>query len=519
MAKYLMSIDEGTMSSRASIVDLEGNILGSSGAEYGVTSPKPGWYEQDCGLMVSVIYDSCRGAIQNAGIDPKEIVAVALSSQGAAFCPVDKDNRLVRPTIGWQDTRGSVMLDEIASMVSPEELYRISGAPLATVWALSKILWIKKYEPENYEKTACFALHQDYFLRTLGVKKHYTDISSAARYGFFDVDNHRYSEKLLKLFDIPEEKLPVVVDGGTQVGAVTAEVSKATGIPEGTPVCVGAMDVTCAILGLGITKEKMAATILGTYGTCISLSSKQVRDPNGSMVVIGNTGTNMWTIEGSVLAAASSYRWYRDTFGDVEIAAGKVLKTDPFELINKQIAAGKPGAKGVLYMPHLASAGPPRNNSNAKGLFLGLTFAHTKADIARAVMEGISLEIRDIITAKSGMGIDVDRIRLTGGGSKSPMWNQIQADVYGKTVQTVQTSETASVGAAMLAGVGVGIFKNVQEAADAMVRVTRTYEPVPEHTKIYDELYDIYCSTYESLASPEHNVYKRLNDFQNKLGL
>lgn len=517
--KYVMAIDEGTMSSRASIVDLKGNILGSSGAEYGVTNPNPGWYEQDCSVMVDVIYNSCKGAIKKSGIDPNEIAAIALSSQGAAFCPVDKNNNLIRPTIGWQDSRGSVLIDEIAKLISPAELYQISGSPLGTVWTLSKILWYKKFEPENYEKTACFALHQDYFLRTLGVDKHYTDISSAARYGFFDVDNHKYSEKLLKLFDIPEEKLPIVVDGGTPVGSITKAISQATGIPEGTPVCVGAMDVTCAILGLGITKEKMAATILGTYGTCISLSSKPIRDPNGDMVVIGNTGTNMWTIEGSVLAAASSYRWYKDTFCDLEVATGKLMKIDPFELINQQIASGKAGAKGLLFMPHLASAGAPRSNSDAKGLFLGLTFVHTKADIARAVMEGISLEIRDIITAKAKAGIEVNKIRLTGGGSKSPMWNQIQADVYGRTVQTVQTAETASIGAAMLAAVGVGLFKDVQEAADAMVRVTSTYDPNPENTKIYDELYDIYCSTYESLSSQSNNVYKKITDFQNRLGL
>ena len=517
--KYLMSIDEGTMSSRASVIDLKGNILGSSGADYGILNPNPGWYEQDSNLMVEVIYNACQGAIKKSGINPKDIAAVSLSSQGGPLTPVDKNNRPLRPSIGWQDSRGAVLLDEIAQKIPPEKLYKISGAPLGTVWTLSKLLWFKKFEPEIYEKTVCLAHHQDYFLTALGVDKHYEDISSAARFGFFDVDHHKYSQELLKLFDIPEEKLPIIVDGGTQVGNITKSVSQATGIPEGTPVCVGAMDVTCAVLGLGITREKMAATILGPYGTCISLSSKPVRDPSGSMVVSGNTGTNWWTVEGSVLAAASSYRWYRDTFCDLEVAAGKLLKTDPFELINQQAASEKPGAKGLLYMPHLASAGAPRNNPNAKGLFLGLTFSHTKADLARAVMEGISLEIRDIITAKARMGIEVNQIRLTGGGSKSPVWNQIQADVYGRTVQTVQTAETASVGAAMLAAVGTGIYKNIQEAADEMVRVTRTYEPNPANNQIYGDLYDIYCSTYESLASPEHNVYKKVNDLQNKLGL
>lgn len=513
--KYLMGIDEGTTGSRACIFDLQGNLLGSSYAEYGITSPRPGWYEQDCEFMAAVIYEACQGAIKKAGIDPKEIAAVGLSSQGAAFVPVDKDDKIVRPCIGWQDTRGAEFFDEIRSIVPEEELYKIAGTPISTPWSLSKILWIKKYEPQNFEKTACFALHQDFFLTALGVKGHYVDISSASRFGFFDVDRHKYSEKLLASFGIPEEKLPQVVAGGSKVGEITKSISERTGLAEGTPICVGAMDVNASVLGLGVVKEGMAGTILGTYGACVAFSPRPVRDPNGRMVVMGNVGTWKWTMEGSSLAAASSYRWYRDTFGDLEVATGKILGEDPYELINQQIAGGKPGARGLLFIPHLASAGSPRNDENARGLLLGLTLAHTKADVARAVMEGITLEIRDIITAIQRAGVEIRECRITGGGTKSPLWNQMQADIYGRPVATVQTSDTGALGAAMLAGIGAGIFNNVEEAAEQMVRVVRSYEPNPENVKVYDELYDVYVSTFEGLAGT--GVYKKLAAFQARL--
>jgi len=516
--KYLIGIDEGTMSSRACIFDLEGNLLGSSAGEYGVTSPRPGWYEQDVEAMAKVIYAACQGAIREAGIDPNEIIAVGLSSQGAAFVPVDENDEVVRPCIGWQDVRGVPYFEELKPEVTPDEYYAISGIPFGTSpWSVSKILWIRDNEPDNYDRTACFALHQDYFLNALGVEGHYADIASASRYGIFDIDNHQYSDKLLDASDLSKETLAEVVKGGTQVGTVNAHVSELTSIPEGTPICVGAMDVNASILGLGVIEPGMAGTILGTYGTCIALSGEPVRDPNGAMVVMGNVGTRKWTMEGSSLAAASSYRWFRDTFGGLEVAMGTVLKEDPFELINRQIATSRAGARGLVFIPHLASAGAPRNNANARGVLLGLTLAHTKADIARAVMEGISMEIRDIIAAEERAGIDIKEVRITGGGTKSPMWNQIQADVYGVPARTVQTSETGSLGAAMLAGVGAGVFDDVEEAVGEMVHVTSVYEPNPDNTAIYDEVYEVYDTAFKGLS--ESDTYEKVSALQAKLGL
>ncbi|AYO31708.1 hypothetical protein D2962_14855 [Biomaibacter acetigenes] len=305
--KYLLAIDAGTTSGRACIFDLKGNLIASSGSEYPVYSPKPGWYEQNCEEMAKVLYNSCKETISKSGIKPEEIAGIGLSTQGAAFVPVDKDNKIVRPCIGWQDERGKLMFDKMRGKISAEEYYKITGIPFCTpTYSISKILWIKEYEKENYEKTACFAVHQDYFLTAFGVEDHYADISSASRYGFFDVDNGKYSEKIMNIFEITKEKLPKIVAGGTIVGKVSKKLSELTGIAEGTPICVGAMDVNASVLGLGVIKEGMAGTILGTYGTCIAFSPKPVRDPDGKMVVMGNVGTNKWTMEGASLAAASS---------------------------------------------------------------------------------------------------------------------------------------------------------------------------------------------------------------------
>jgi xylulokinase len=515
--KYLVGIDEGTTSSRASIFDTKGNFIAGHGHEYGIQTPKPRWVEQDCDEITQALYLCCREAIKKSKIDPKDILGVGLSSQGAAFVPVDKDGKVVRPCFGWQDTRGSEMNEYWSSKISDEEYYKISGIPIRmTPFSISKIFWMREKEPQSYEKTAKFATHQDYFLRALGVDGHFSDIATGARTGFFDVDNHEYSQKLLDLFDIPKDKFAEIVRAGSMVGAVNDEVAAQTGIPKGTPLCVGGMDVCCSVLGLGVVESGMAATILGTYGACIGLSGKTIRDPNNSLFVIGNPGTRMWTIEGGAYAAASSYRWYRDLFAQTEVAEAAKSGKDPYELINEQIAASKPGSKGMLYIPHLASAGSPRNNPNARAMFIGMTFAHNKGDIARSVMEGITLEIRDIMETYKKAGMNLKEVRITGGGTKSPVWNQIQADIHGVPVKTVQTADTGALGAAMHAAVGVGVYKDTKEAAANMVTLAGEYEPNPANVAIYNEVYDMYTSVFESLE--KGGAYDTIAAFQSKHG-
>ncbi len=244
----------------------------------------------------------------------------------------------------------------------------------------------------------------------------------------------------------------------------------------------------------------VAALVLGTWGSCYIGVDHPIRDPNGVLIVKGNVGPKNWTIEGGASAAASSYRWFRDTFGHLEVAAGKLMGKDPYEYLNEQIASVPPGSKGVTFLPYLqgASAGP-RNDADARGCFVGITLGTTKAQMTRAVMEGITMEMRDIIEAQRNAGVEVSAIRLTGGGTKSRMWNQMQADMYKVPVKVLQTSDTGALGAALYAGVGAGVYKSYAEAANTAVHIKDEYEPNPKAYAAYDEAYGRFVRVYEAL--------------------
>jgi xylulokinase len=500
MGKYLVGIDEGTTGCKTCIFDLEGNLIGLDYREYPCQYPKPGWVEQVPEDMTPALYASCKSAIVKSGIDPNEIIAMGLSSQGGVFGPLDAEGNLLRPFIGWQDLRGTPYIEKVLEVIDGEDFYNITGYPLGAIFCITKFLWFKDNEPELYAKTSMLSQHQDYFLRAFGGEGFPADISTASRTGLFDVNNHVWADDLIEAVGLDRSMFPEVAVGGQQVGEVTKEVSEATGLPVGTPVCVGAHDQNCSTFGCGAVEGGIAALVMGTWGSCYVTVDEPIRDPYGVLIVKGNVGSRNYTIEGAASAAASSYRWYRDTFCDLETAAGKVLGSDPYDLINQQIESIAPGADGLTFLPYLqgASAGP-RADPNARGTLVGFTLGTSKAQIARAVMEGVTLEMRDILEAQRRAGVDVERIRVTGGATKSPLWNQMQADIYQRPVQILQTSETGTLGAALYAGVGVGVYDSYQQATDTAVKISDEYQPNPDYFEAYDEAYARFCKVYEAL--------------------
>lgn len=503
MGKYLVGIDEGTTGCRTCIFDVEGNVVGMDYREYPCHYPQPGWVEQLAEEMTPALFETCRAAIHKSGINPKEIVAVGISSQGSVTGPVGKDGKLLRPFIGWQDMRATKEMEEIANLIPPEEYYRITGTPInvTVVFNISKHLWIRNNEPDIYEQTAMWTTNQDYFLREFGADDYFTDLSSGSRTGLFDVDNHCWSKEVFDRLGFDMDKYPKVAEGGQVVGKVPKSVAEKTGLPEGALLCVAAHDQNCSTFGCGAVEGGVAVIVLGTFGSCFVVSDKPIRDPNGILIVKGNVGPKNWTIEAASLAAASSYRWFRDTFGGLEVAAGKILNDDPYNLINRQIEQVPPGANGITFLPYLAGAAMgPRANANARGALIGMTLGTTRAEIARAVMEGICYEMRDILEAQKKAGIELKAIRLTGGATKSPLWNQMQADIYQVPVYVVQTSETGALGAALYAGVGAGVYKSFKEAVDVAVHVKEVYEPNPKLASAYEEGFQRFVSAYEALA-------------------
>ena len=505
MGKYLVGMDAGTTGCKVCVFDLEGKLVGSDYREYPCNYPHEGWVEQISEDITPALYATCKTAIERSGIQPKDILGVGLSSQGSVIGMLDQHEKLIRPFVGWQDLRGANKeLEWYIKYITRKEHYQITGDPIGFVFSLLKLIWLKQNEPENWEKTALFSTHQDYFLKQLGADDYYTDFSSASREGMMDINADQWSKKIHDIVGIPlSKRAKIIAEPGKVVARINAEISKLTGLPEGTPVCMGAHDQNCNTFGSGGVDDGTAVMVMGTFGSCFVISDKNIRDPKGKLVVKGNHGVGNYTIEAFSNTSASSYRWYRDTFCDLEKIVGSApgVNMDPYDVINRQIERVPIGANGITFLPYLQGAAGEKLNDRARGTFVGMSLGTTKADIARSVMEGISFEMLDIVKAEQAAGIDINSIRLTGGAAKSPLWSQMLADMSNCPILILEASESGCLGAAMYAGVGVGAYNDVHDASQRAVNLKAEYRPNTDNFEAYEKAYEKVAKVYEALDS------------------
>ena len=500
MAQYLVGIDAGTTGCKTCIFDVEGTVIASDYREYPSYYPKPGWVEQLSEDLVPPLFDSCKAAVERSGVDPAEIVALAISTQGSIIGLLDERGETIRPWIGWQDLRGEPYIEEIKKLIPRDRYYQITGDPLGAIFSISKLAWLKDNEPENWARAELFSTEQDFLLRQWGADEYWTDLSSASREGMLDIDNFVWSKEIHDLMGIPlEKRAKISTEPGQVVGRLSKEVAERSGLAEGTLLCVGAHDQNCSTFGAGAVRGGDTVMVIGTFGSCFVVMDESKRDPNAKLVVKPNHGLDNWTIEAFSVTSASAFRWYRDTFADLEVAASKQLREDPYDLITRAIAGVPPGSDGITFLPFLQGASGARLNANARGTFVGMSLGTSKAAMARAVLEGISFEMKDILLAQAAAGIDIGAIRLTGGAAKSPMWCQMLADIFQRPIELLQTSETGALGAALYAGVGAGIYADCTEAADRAVKISKRYEPDPTVVDQYEEAFDRFVRVYEAL--------------------
>ena len=348
----------------------------------------------------------------------------------------------------WQDARTGEEVEELRQIISDEQYYAENGLPLGTTWIVTKILWMRKHEPALLAKTARFVQNHDLVLRAFGADDFYTDLCCAVFYGVWDVRRGDWNRPLLERLGLGPEMFGRPTPPGTQVGTISPAVAGKTGFAAGTPLCVGAGDQNCSVLGMGAIEPGLATVTLGTAGLAI-LATERPLAGFGGMMITHHAVPGMWEVEGLSNAAAASLRWYRDVVGtsekEVEAAGGR----DAYEQLDQLAATAAPGSRGLLYLPYLATAASPRWNPQARAAFLGLSFAHGRAELTRAVMEGVVLEIRDMFEQWGAAGLSVRSLRIGGGATRSPLWNQIQADVYGRPVETLRVGESTVLGAAL----------------------------------------------------------------------
>ncbi|WRS30733.1 FGGY family carbohydrate kinase [Actinomycetaceae bacterium MB13-C1-2] len=500
--KYLVGIDAGTTGCKTVIFDFDGNALGEDYREYPCQYPRDGWVEQRYEEIIPPLIDSCLAAVLNSGVNSEEIGAVAFSSQAPLLAAVGENNELLASFISWQDLRGAPLIPRIREEYGAEKYYEESGDPIGTNTAAPKWLWLKENRPEIWNKTKWFLSEQEFLLKEWGAKDYWTDLSSASREGMLDVHTREWSKAIHDLVGIPlEKRAKISHEPGQVVGTIDPEVARRAGLPVDTALCVGAHDQNCCTFGGGAVSTGDCVMVMGTFGSCFVVMDEPALDPQRTLIVKPNHGMPSWTIEAFSNTSASSFRWYRDTFCHLEVAAASVTDANAYDMVTSEAALSSIGANGVTFLPFLGGASGARQNPNARAGFNGMSLATKKGDMSRAVLEGICFEMKDIVEAQMAAGIEVNTVRLVGGAAKSPFWSQMLADILGKPIEVLGTREAGCLGAAMYAGVGIGAFESCEAAADRAVKVVNRYEPNQANSEAYGEAFGRFVKLYENIYS------------------
>ncbi|MDO5559236.1 MAG: FGGY family carbohydrate kinase [Oscillospiraceae bacterium] len=488
--RYLVGIDEGTTGCKACVFDEKGTLIASASKEYPSYYPQPGWVEQDIEEIKNSVFTTCREAIEKSGVSPDDIAGVSHSNQGITMVLLDENEKPVRNrTIGWQDLRFTEMLPRLQKNVDEDEHWEISGMMYGT-YNIPVLNWIRENEPDTWARVRRICSHQDYFLRQYGADGYYIDEGNVNFLSMARQSDNEWDERLTRLYGVDKSMLPTVVHTpGKVVGAVTAEISALTGLPEGCKVCLGGLDANCCATGAGASEPGTQMLIIGTAGVSIFISDKLVPDRNRRLTVRSNPGFDNWQYYIMTNTGASSFRWFRDEMCSMEVATGRLMGCDPYDIITATASNSKPGANGITALTCFQGSHVRVKNENARGTFFGINLATSKADIAEAILEGICFEMKDILSMNREAAGEISHIRLCGGVSKSPVWCQMFADILERPVELTKTGELGCLGAAMCAGIGAGIFTDCRDAVSKCVHIEKTYVPDERNLEVYRQAF------------------------------
>jgi xylulokinase len=475
-------------------MDEGGKVIASGAEEHeAFQSPKPGWAEQDprdwwraCGLAV-------RKALQSANLNAEDIACVGFSGQMHGAVLLDAKDEVVRSAIIWCDQRSEAQSKKLEELFGLETLIQLTCNPPLTNFTLTKLLWVRETEPENWARVAHVMLPKDYVrFRLTGERA--IDMADASGTLLLDVTHRRWSTEVLSKSGIDVGLLPALYESPQVCGKVSDAGAEATGLKVGTPVVAGAGDQAAGAVGMGIARAGAVSATIGTSGVVFAATDRPALDPKGRLHTFCHAFPGRWHVMGVTQAAGLSLRFFRDRFG-VLSKDGR----DPYDILAEEASAAPPGSEGAFWAPYLMGERTPHLDPNARAALVGLTASHTRGHIIRAVMEGVAYSLKDTFTIFEEMEIPVTSIRLGGGGARSPLWRQIQADAYAHEVEIVAAEEGAAYGAAILAGTGAGAWSSVDEACDTVVRVATRIAPNRAAAKTMKRGYRKYRKIYPAL--------------------
>lgn len=487
-----LGIDVGTGGSRAVLIDEEGRIISSETVEHiPFNSPNIGWAEQEPRDWWQASARSVRAVLEKENVRAEEIGAVSFSGQMHGSVLLDESDEVLRPALIWCDQRTESQCRAINEKIGAEKLIELVCNPAITGFTLPKLLWVRENEPEIWEQVKTVLLPKDYVrLRLTGDKA--SDVADSSGTLLFDVQKRAWSQEMLDALEIDSRILPRVYESIEPTGTVSKSGAQATGLIEGTLVIAGAGDNAAGAVGMGVVSPGTVSATIGTSGVVFAVTEQPVLDPKGRIHTLCHAVPGRWHNTGVTQGAGLSLRWFRDNFTD-----GK-----SYDELADEAAKITSGSDGAIWLPYLMGERTPHLDPKARAAFIGLTASHTTGHLVRAVLEGVAFSLRDSFEIFKALGAPLETVRLGGGGARSKLWRQIQADVYGHDVETIRADEGAAFGAALLAGVGAGAWNSVEEACRKTIRVAERIKPDRESVEILNRNYAAYKMLYSALQTP-----------------
>ena len=497
MSMHVLGIDIGTGGTRAVIMNDAGGVVASATEDHEpFASPKIGWAEQRPEDWWRATGIAVRKALAEANLRGEQISCVGFSGQMHGAVMLDDAGEVVRPALIWCDVRTEKQCQELNERIGSARLIQLTCNPALANFTLTKLLWVRENEPENWRRVCSVMLPKDYVrFRMTGERA--TDMADASGTLMLDVAHRRWSSEVLQAVEIDHSMLPALHESPEVCGKISALGAAATGLAAGTPVVAGAGDQAAGAVGMGIVRPGSVSATIGTSGVVFAATDSPALDAQGRLHTFCHAVPGRWHVMGVTQAAGLSLRWFRDRFFCGPAKSG----TDPYDQLTAEAASVAPGADGLLWAPYLMGERTPYLDSKARAALVGLTASHTRAHVVRAILEGVAFSLQDTFSIFREMNVPVNSIRLGGGGARSDLWRQIQADVYGHEVERVEAEEGAAYGAAILAGVGARIWSSVDDACDAVVRVRDRVSPTPANVATMARSYASYRRIYPALKS------------------
>ena len=464
-------------------------------------SEKAAWAEQDPADWWHACKTAIRAILNSKGVRPEDIECIGLTGQMHGTVVLGKRGEVLRPSIIWCDQRGAEEAKELTNLVGADRLLRLTCNTALTNFTLIKLLWLRAHQPDIWNRIHHLLLPKDYVRFCLS-GEFGMDMAEASGTLMLDVSRRQWSQELLEQVGIPERWLPTLFESQEICGRVSMSAARETGLLEGTPIVAGAGDQAAGAVGMGITRSGRVSSIIGTSGVVFASTEAPFLDPKGRLHTFCHAIPNRWHVMGVTQAAGLSMRWFRDQL------LGDAGQSWSYDRMTDEAAKTPPGADGLLWGPYLMGERTPHCDPDVRAGLVGIAAHHTRAHVLRAVMEGVAFSLRDTLTIFEELRVPVTKIRVGGGGARSPLWRQIQADIFGNPVETVQVEEGPALGAALLAGVGAGVWPSVDDACDTVVRAANHLNPRTEVVQLMNTQYKKYRQVYPALRSLSGSVHE-----------